>query len=137
MGHAALAKSTPAAARAAPAIPALESALGSHSSEALSSAQAPLGRVVLAWSAARRQPGQRQQIAIRVLEPSDFRTGWRSPNAKCVLLRKGIALEHHTFGTERPHDLFKQNHGPAELCVRLWGEGLHLCRLCLVPLHTY
>src|SRR5258708_5042946 len=85
-----------------------------------------LGGVVLVWSAARRRLGQRQQIAIRVLEPSDFRTAWRRPNAKLVLLHKGIALEHHTFSAERPHDLFKRNHRPAELCVRLWCQGLHL-----------
>jgi hypothetical protein len=29
------------------------------------------------------------------------------------LLHKRIALEHHTFGTQRPHDLFKRNHRPA------------------------
>src|SRR6516165_428056 len=76
---------------------------------------------------------QRQQIAIRVLDPSDLRTGWRRPYAKRVLLEMGIALKHHAFGTERPHDLFKRNHGPAQLCVRLRRQGMHLLN---AQLHT-
>src|SRR5262249_37194132 len=70
--------------------------------------------------------GQRQEIAIGILEPSNLAGGGRDPYAELGLLQSRKSLERHTFVLQVSRGRLDVGNLPAEQREREWRETIDL-----------
>src|SRR5437764_902047 len=68
--------------------------------------------------------GDGEYVAVEILEPSHFRTGWRLPDPQLVLTHPRESLEHDALSSELAHRGFRAGDMPAENRERMGRELL-------------
>src|SRR5664279_5680950 len=58
--------------------------------------------------------GEREEVAVRILEPGDPCPAWRGPYAVGVLVEERVQLERHATPRQFRHYIVQVRHGPPE-----------------------